>query len=43
MKFFIEPMPFMLSFIGAQAGIAFGGTPLKSKLENARLKDAKLP
>jgi len=40
---FIKPMPFMLTFIGAQAGVGFGGTPLKTKLENGRIKNAKLP
>jgi len=40
---FIKPMPFMLTFIGAQAGVAFGGTPLKTKLENEKVKNDKLP
>jgi len=40
MEPFIKPMPFMLTFIGAQASAAFGGRPLKTKLENSRLKNA---
>ena len=33
MDVFIAPMGYVLSFIGAQAAIGFGGTPLKKKLE----------
>jgi len=40
---FIKPMPFMLTFIGAQAGVGFGGTPLKTKLENRKASNVKLP
>ena len=40
---FIKPMPFMLSFIGAQAGAAFGGKPLKTKLENRKVENVDRP
>jgi len=40
---FIKPMPFMLTFIGAQAGVGFGGTPLKTKLANGKANNVKLP
>ena len=34
---FMKPMPQLLAFIGTQAAVGFGGTPLKRKLENERV------
>ena len=37
MTVFIQPIGQILTFIGAQAAVGFGGTPLKTKLENSQL------
>lgn len=43
MPAFVLPMPYILGFIGAQAGVGFGGKPLKTKLENERANNEISP